>query len=301
MTTPFDIPLSFDKLAGFTPVIRALADGLRASTAAECASCAIIEYLDPADERIFGGFNAGVATMGHLLHQAWAWQAFGRGSIIEEAIPWKHGVSHDDVTVFVGPWAGVYECKTHSDPKPKAPSAANHRQAQFRMRLRELAGLKAPGPTRLVMIGKAGRESGWVRGPWEVTLTDEQRADIDDRLSIIDGMMTRAADLHLHADPVLQHNGCTTCFPKPRIESSAGLDTLVQQYGRLKAEHDEADAERAVALAAKKALAAELATLKELIEPRVPQGVVVEGITHDVTFNKNGALVITPRRDAPAA
>lgn len=286
--TPFDTPILFDELAGFTPTIRPLADGIRASTAARCVSCAVIEYLDPHDDRLFGSFNQGVATMGHLLHQAWAFQVFkGKRFEIETAIPWKHGVSHDDVTVFDGPWAGVYEVKTHSEPKPKPPSAENQAQVRLRMRLRELAGLEAPGPTRLVMIGKAGRESGWARGPWEVTLADADRDEIDAKLAVIDTLMARVASLDLHADADLKANGCTTCFPLPRVEATVSASDLIdaalaaqEQLKPAKATYDE-----------------KRAALKDLgLEP----GRVYEAIQGDLSVSKTGRMTITRRYDAPA-
>lgn len=313
MTGPFDIPIDFDKLEGFTPTIRPLADGLRASTAAECPACAIIEYLDPSDERVSGDFvNKGVATLGHLLHQAWAYQEFGASGKfvgteleveVEAAIPWKHGVSHDDVVVYGGEWAGVYEVKTHSDTKPKAPSAANHRQSRFRMRLRELAGLPTPGPMRLVMIGKAGREGGWVRGPWEVTINNEQRAEIDDVLDGIDAFLIRDT-YDLRGDDLKQlAKGCTRCFPKPVRQATGGADGLLGRYVAIKREHDEIDAQRGKYAEAKKALKEELDTIREQLDAKVPEGIVIESMSGaTATRNRAGTLTIkTPTTQAVAA
>lgn len=308
MSIPFDIPIDFEKLEGFTPTIRPLADGLRASAAAECVSCAIIAYLDPNDDRVAGDFvNPGVATLGHLLHQCWAWQVFDHAdSEVEAVIPWKHGVSHDDVIVRSGEWAGVYEVKTHSDPKPKAPSAANHRQARFRMRLREHAGLVVPGPMRLVMIGKTGREGGWVRGPWEVTLDDTQRNEIDAQLAAIDSILNRVGgglDLHTDAELKFWSNGCTRCFPKPKVYNIKGVDGWLGRYTNLKREHDAIDTQRKVYADAKSALKKDLDAARAEIDKLVPDGVVVEALSGaTATRNRAGSLSITvPRNDAENA
>lgn len=299
MTDPFDIPLDFDKLKGFTPTTRPLADGIRASTAAECASCAIIEYLNPNDERIYSGFNVGVGTMGHLLHQAWAYQVFGAdGCAVEVPIPWKHGVSHDDVLVPNGTWAGIYEVKTHSEPKPKPPSAANRRQAAFRLRLRELSGITIPGPMRLVMIGKAGNESGWVRGPWEVTLADEDRDRVDATLQCIDSLIARASDLDLHNDPELKHlaNGCTKCFPKPVVQPKPTVDGLVSRYLNFKQEYEDLDQQRKAFLDEAKRAKSEMEKAKKRMDPLVPDGSIVECMRGTVTRTKSGALTIRGNR-----
>jgi len=294
MTHPFDIPLSFDALEGFQPVIRPLADGVRASTAAECASCAIIEYLAPNDERIYSGFNPGVAAMGHLLHQWWAHQVFGEvACTVEAPIPWEHGVSHDDVLVGTGPWRGAYEVKTHSDPKPKAPSAANMRQAEFRARLRERVWGDGV-PYRVVMIGKAGNESGWVRGPWEVTLTDERRNEIDATLQSIALLLARATDLDLHADAELKclANGCTRCFPKPLVAPKPTVDGLVARYLNFKQEYDELDAQRKAFLDEAKRAKAEMEKAKERLDPLVPEDAIVDCMRGTVTRTRSGALTI---------
>lgn len=294
MTSPFDIAIpELDQ--GFTYLQRPLADGMRASVASECAACAVIQYLDPNDERVGDFVNDGVAFLGHLLHQAWAYGVFkGQQYECEAAIPWAHGVSHDDVIVHTGRWAGVYEVKTHSETKPKAPSAANHRQAEFRLRLRELAGLPMPGPMRLVMIGKAGREGGWVRGPWDVTLTDDRRAEIDARLAAIDAFLAAPPyDLHGAALHALA-DGCTRCFPKPKVGASGGLDGLLGKYARIKREHDQIDAERKLRAEAKKELAQQLADTRAEIDERVKDGVVIESLSGvTATRNRAGALTIT--------
>ena len=291
---PFDIAIP-ELDDGFRYLKRPLADGMRASTAAQCASCAIIEYLNPDDERVGSHINDGVAFMGHLLHQAWAYGVFQDVEYqVEAPIVWAHGVSHDDVIVHEGPWAGVYEVKTHSDAKPKAPSAANHRQAEFRLRLRELGGDAIPGPARLVMIGKAGKESGWVRGPWEVALTDERRAEIDGALGAIDTLMQDARAIDLHGDTLKAlSDGCTRCFPKPVVPAVGGLDGLLGKYARIKREFDEYDGKRKQYHDAKKELAVELVEVRDQIAERVGDGVTHESMHgHTATRNKAGSLIV---------
>lgn len=300
---PFDIAIP-ELDDGFRYLKRPLADGMRASVACECASCAIIQYLNPNDERVATFVSDGVAFMGHLLHQAWAYGVFkGERYECEAAIPWTHGVSHDDVIVHTGPWAGVYEVKTHSDPKPKSPSAANHRQSEFRLRLRERAGLPMPGPMRIVMIGKAGRESGMVRGPWEVTLTDERRDEIDRQLKCIDRFLS--CDSHdLHGDMLRTiANDCSRCFPKPRKQATGGLDGLLGRYTRIKREHDEIDAARKLYADAKRPLLDELAEVRAEIDTRISSGVVIESMSGTTaTRNRAGGLVIQlAAKDADAA
>lgn len=298
----FDTPIDFERLEGFTPVIRPLAEGMRASVACECPSCAVIGYLNPNDERVKGFVRTGVATLGHLLHQAWAFQAFrGVAYRVEAAIPWEHGVSHDDVLVNEGPWAGVYECKTHSETAPKAPSGANIRQAQFRLRLRERAGLVMPGPMRMVMIGKAGNEGAMVRGPWTVELTDERRAEIDHTLDVIDRLMARAGSIDLDVDAELREHGCSRCFPKPKVETAASTDSLLGRWARLKCEHDRADAERKAAAQRKAVIADAMQSVRDTLDERIPyDGATHTGIVADATRNKAGALTLRVRRDAPA-
>lgn len=289
---------------GFRYLKRPLADGMRASVASECASCAIIQYLDPRDERVGDFVNDGVAFLGHLLHQAWAYGVFnGEQYECEAPIPWSHGVSHDDVIVHTGPHAGVYEVKTHSEKKAKAPSTANHRQAEFRLRLREIAGLPIPGPMRIVMIGKAGREGGWVRGPWEASLTDERRAEIDERLAAIDSFLASPPfDLH-GADLRRLGDGCTRCFPKPKVGGPGQLDGWLNKYAALKREHDEIDAQRKLHADAKKELAAQMADARDEIDKYVRDGVIHEAISGvTATRNRAGSLTITlPPTDADAA
>lgn len=292
--TIFDIAIpELDE--GFRYLKRPLADGMRASVACECTSCAIIQYLNPSDERVRGFANDGVAFMGHLLHQAWAYGVFkGEEYEVEAPVPWKHGVSHDDVIVHTGPWAGLYEVKTHSETGPKAFSSANVRQSEFRLRLRERAGLPIPGPMRGVMIGKAGRESGWVRGPWVVTLTDERRSEIDDVLDGIDGILASPASLDLHgAELKALANGCTACFPKPKVQAKGDVSGLLGRYVTTKRERDEYDRQRKAYLDARKALDGDLEELREQIDPCVPDGVVVEAMSATATRNRAGNLTIT--------
>lgn len=295
MSSPFDIAL---KLPGedFRFFDRPLADGLRASTASECASCAIIEYLNPSDERLGDHVNQGVATLGHALHQMWAWQVFAETSDmeVEAAIPWKHGVSHDDVIVHDGEWAGVYEVKTHSETKPTAPSEANYRQSRFRMRLRERANLPMPGPMRLVMIGKAGREGGWVRGPWTVTLDKDQRAEIDKTLDTIDLLIAKADTLDLHG-PELKElaNECSRCFPKPKIAAPGTASGWLNKYAAAKREHDEFDTKRKEYADAKAALKTEMDKARAELDKLVPAGVVMEAMSGaTATRNRAGNLTI---------
>jgi hypothetical protein len=297
---PFDIAIP-EPDDGFRYLKRPLADGMRASVACDCASCAIIQYLNPSDERVGDFVSEGVAFMGHLLHQAWAYGVFrGERYEVEAAIPWTHGVSHDDVIVHTGPWAGVYEVKTHSESKPRPPSAANRRQSEFRVRLRELAGLPMPGPMRLVMIGKAGRESGMVRGPWEVTLTDERRAEIDAVLEGIDGMLVGNPAVDLHGDELKAlSNGCARCFPKPKIDATGDLNSLLGKYATAKREHDAYDTQRKKYADAKKALADDMEKTRALIDKRVARGVVVESMSGaTATRNRAGTLTITVPAEA---
>lgn len=304
MSDIYDTAIYLDGLSGFTPTIRPLADGLRASLACECPSCAIIQYLNPTDDRVASDVvSEGVATLGHLLHQAWAFQSFeGHGAYeVEAAIPWAHGVSHDDVIVHEGPYAGVYEVKTHSDTKPKAPSAANRRQSEFRLRLRERAGLPVPGPMRIVMIGKAGREGGMVRGPWDVPLTDERRAEIDATLATIDAFLA-APPYDLHGDSLrAMSDGCPRCFPKPVRQPVRGLDGLLGRYVAVKRERDEIEQQRRDRLEARKALDSELAQLQSDIDALVPAGVVMEGMAASVTRTRAGVLQIRDLTEAGAA
>ena len=294
--SPFDRGIDFDRLAGFTPIIRPLADGIRASSASVCASCAIIEYLDPNDDRVSGDFMPkGVAFFGHITHQSWSWASFGPWSakhLIEQAVPWAHGVSHEDTVITEGTWAGQYEVKTHSSDKPKNPSAANHRQTQFRMRLRELAGMPIYGPTRVVTISTTGREKGIARGPWEVELTDELRTEFDATLAAINVFMARG-EFDLHGDALKSlSDGCTRCFPKPVVQPVVGLDGLIERFVRVKREMDSFDAQRKTYADAKLALKSELDDLRTKIDPLVPDDAVVEAMSATARKNRAGTLVI---------
>ncbi len=295
------IPEPSDRADGtpFRYVTKLLADGVRASVACDCPSCAIIGYLDSNDERVSDFFRPNIGMLGDLLHQVWAWYAFeGETYTIEAPVPWAHGVSHDDVLCMTGPNAAIYEVKTHSEKGPKAPSKANYRQAEFRLRLRELAGLPIPGPMRLVMIGKAGNEGGMVRGPWDVPpLTKDRRAEIDGTLATMDGIMARAATIDLVADPELiaLANGCPTCQPKATIaaaEVHEDLDELLTDAALAQARKSTAEAAKKKADAEAKDAKAAYEKARDLVKPHITDTHTVVGTATKASKSRSGALLI---------
>jgi len=293
---PFDTAINFENLYGFSPVVKPMADGMRASLACECPSCAIIQYINPKDDRIRDYFPTGVAFFGHITHQAWSWASFGAWSdthIIEQAVPWIHGVSHEDTVITQGEWAGQYEVKTHSDTEAKSPSAANRRQTEFRMRLREHAGMPIHGPTRIVTISTAGREKGIARGPWEIQLTDERRAEIDDTLERINSIMQRADSLNLWIDTDLEAlaDGCSTCFPKAEIRASFDQERVMNRAIAAQNELKKAEAMRAIYAAQKKTAKAAYDEAKTLLAEHVPNNKILVANVGKAAITKTGIRV----------
>lgn len=158
------------------PPHRPLAHGMRLSTT--CPVQRVAEYFD---EEVSPPFDPGVGAIGHLYAYLWSHQTRQEEEALELPVPWTHGVAHIDRVIGLGDYAGVYEIKTSSAKEPR-PTPENIAQV---MRYMAAADGNAPAlewigglPWYIVVIGKAGNESGWVRGPWEVTLDDDCPLDI---------------------------------------------------------------------------------------------------------------------------
>ena len=153
------------------PPHRPLAHGMRLST--HCPVQRVAEFMD---EDLDTPFDPGVGAIGHLYAFLWAHQTRRDGDQLEVPIPWQHGVAHLDRLL-----EGEIPCevKTSSDRDPK-PKRENVAQSMRYLLAAEEAGLPFAGePWRIIVIGKAGNESGWVRGPWEVTLDDDAPVDTE--------------------------------------------------------------------------------------------------------------------------
>ena len=160
------------------PEGRELSHGMRLST--HCPVQRVAEYFD---EEIGPPFDPGVAAIGHLYSYLWCHQTDTNmdvrpdNEILEMAVPWEHGNAHIDRVILSGLHAGVYEIKTTSSKDPK-PSAENRAQVARYAAASLISGdgsiaVKLAGlPRYIAMIGKAGNESGWVRGPFECDLDD---------------------------------------------------------------------------------------------------------------------------------
>lgn len=301
----YDVPIDFEQLEGFTPLIKPMAPGVRASMLGECPACAIIAGLDPDDPRVFDAFRTGVGTLGHLLHQAWAFQSF-HGKVayeLEAPIPWVHGVSHDDVLIETSAYAGLYEVKTHSEKQPTKPSRSNIVQTKIRRRLRELHGLAVPGPSYIVMIGKAGNEGGIARLGATVTLDDDDRAGIDAMLELVDECMARAASIDLGidkdrnelVDPGLRAlaQGCRRCCPMPVLTADDDQEQLLAAAAEAKAANDAAKAAKKIADDAAKAAKKAYEDARALLKPVVPEAAALAAADGTkATIDRRGALVI---------
>lgn len=230
---PFDCPLRVpEPWFSFTPPI--LADGLRSST--DCPVARALEYVDP--DRYFP-FNAGVGALGHMLEQIWihqAWDVPGIDHTAQLVVPWEPGnASHIDVVVHEGPWHGAYEVKTSSDEANLSPALLNYRQSQRSMYLCEQAGIAIPGPYRLVMIGKSGNQSGWVRGPWEVPpLEDEDRerirGEFDLTRRVLDVVSVPGFDMDNLPAWMRAACRCSACVTVERKFDQAVADILDYEY-----------------------------------------------------------------------
>lgn len=279
----FDIPLQ-------APADNDPGEGLRSST--ECVSRRYLEFVDP--DR-FPPFNEGVGAMGHLLADVWIRQAFeGVEHRREVAIPWAHGCSHIDVVVDEGAFAGAYEIKTTSSNPANGPSAANRRQVQRMLWLAEQAGMVLPGPFRVVIIGKAGNDSGWVRGPWSVTLPPDEAERIAESFALTDQWMrTEPSEAELR-----ERCTCGGCFPKTRefVAYGSSQEDLLNRI----------DHARKLMLAAKdvkdeahtdwKLHKAEYDELRKLAAEWVPDGVVLTDGWVDVSKRRDGAVTVREAR-----
>lgn len=283
MTTDiYNVPLRIPT-TGFAFTEEILPDGFRCST--DCPSRRYLEYVDP--DR-FIPFNEGVGVMGHLLAQVWIHNAFAQYTTsVEFEIPWQGGFAHIDCVVWDGPHAGCYEIKTTSDKDPK-PKRENERQVRRMIALADKAGLDLPSPFRIVVIGKAGNQSGWVRGPWTVTLSEEDREFILDEFATLDmWAQHRPTEATLTAACT-----CGACYPKPIVEAPRTMAQKLWEASELKAEitfleltKKDTDAELKTLKARYKALRETLSTIAE------DQEVIYTNGSMNLSHTKDG----TPR------
>lgn len=219
-----------------------LPDGMRNST--DCPAARVIEFLEPERRR---PFPAGIGTIGHVLGDVFLASRFGmppqqignpdrfkwvhEGVEHEKEFPlvWKHGVSHIDLVVWGGQWAGCWELKTTNTPNP-IPAAPNRRQVQRMIHLAELGGWEYPGPWRVVVIEKGNR--GNVCGPWTIDLDQHTREGLQREDAAIDALLDRADTLDLDQDEELEDLcTCGQCHQTPKEQLAADVaDYLDNHY-----------------------------------------------------------------------
>lgn len=188
-------------------------------------------------DELYGSFNMGVATLGHLLAAIWIHESFavsGEEHYPESEIMWTWGVSHDDCFVPNNGqehW-GLHEIKTTSK-KRLTPSPQHYDQIKRRMYAMHLQGV-VDVPGSIVIIGKSGNAGGIVGDHFPVSLTSDDVARFSDEWSFVDDLM----------DCVIRHGTlkpigkmrleswccCGQCFPAPTLPSSAELDEKIEEY-----------------------------------------------------------------------
>jgi len=227
---PFDVPLRLpDEMFVFQSNAPIDNDkGMRASE-----SCPVARGLRPIFPDRYHSFNPGVATMGHVMEQIWIHQTFkGVDHTPQFEVAWNVvNTTHIDCVVHEGPWQGVWEGKTMSDPEPKS-NAAGRAQVRRGMYLREQEGITLPGDCRIVAIGKAGHQSGWARdGGIVEPLTDDDRTLIaaDFALSTTVNDYASAPGFDFDKQPPSWRDSCNCgqCWPKPERTYMEKLDDML--------------------------------------------------------------------------
>lgn len=264
-----------------------LADGLRLSN--DCGACRILDYFHKRRSYV----SQGVSLAGHMYADIFIQSLLPDHVMVEREFDWICGKSGMDGLILKEdcPYRAHYEFKTSSKPNPK-PLAYNIRQV-IRQRVviaREL-GLEYDKivPSVIFIMEKAGAKSSFIRGPFEVTPTEQQYRDAE-----MDIDLTTQVYLDVREDGVdpidhpllkkLQRSGCHNCFPMPQSEADALLSKLVdEEYHRKNKEYEKLkdwrDKHR-----------------EEKIRPLVEVGQKVVTDKYEVSHTTNGRLLISKKK-----
>lgn len=247
------IPKEVKELGGiFLPWIEMKLDGRDEPTkglrlSQDCGACCILDYILDKPSVV----NDGVNMIGHIYAEIFIKTLIAPHAEVvrEKEYQWaSKGISGMDAIVDThdnrgwrdtkgseSPYLGHYELKTSSEENPK-PKSYNRRQViRQRVAMARHYGITDAElfNSYIFIVGKSGRQSGKVFGPFLIEPTEEElkiaQDDIDLRVEVYEDIVEDGLE-DPYEHPLLRelrYGTCTRCFPLEAAEPSDDLKDLL--------------------------------------------------------------------------